>query len=393
MQCMISTRATADIVMLGTFAAWRAGTIQSRAIPFARILTDHGFRVSIVTTPWDDPGNAGQADIVDGIPILNTSAVQPRQALQAVRQQLQLVAQLRPQAVHVVKPRGFGGLAAERLLHSRNQPKIVVDADDWEGDGGWNDAGEYPVPMQRLFNWQEERLLKRADHIIAASALLAARARRLRPGDGSVSLIPNGISKSWREQLQRASMDQCLRDDHRILIYSRFQEFESGWIEAFVRSLGPKLTSPVEIVLIGATDRPRGAQHHSQMVTIANLGWVDRSELPATLASGTVAVFPLDDSLISRSKQSVKLIELMAAGCPIIASDVGEVRGTLGEAGLTIENGNPEKFATQTAKLLNDPGRRSTMSEQARARARQFDIETVARDLAAIYLKLGVNPR
>lgn len=392
MLCMISTHAPADIVMLGTFAAWRAGTIQSRALPFARILQDYGFRVVIVTTPWDEPGSAGQIDIVAGIPIINTQAISPLRTPLAVGEQLRMLSQLQPQAVHVIKPRGFGGLAAERLLHARQRPRLVVDADDWEGDGGWNDVGAYPVPMQRLFNWQESRLLRRADHVVAASALVAARASRLRADDSTVSLIPNGIDASWRQQLDRASRETRCPAVHRVLIYSRFQEFEPGWIDGFAKSLGSNVTSPLEIVLIGSTDRPRGAQQFSPNVTVTNLGWVDRRQLPATLATGNLAVFPLDDSLISRSKQSAKLIELMAAGIPVIASDVGEVRATLGEAGLTIRNGSPAQFASQTAKLLGDPERRAAMSELARSQAKRLDIATVAHDLPGIYLDLGVEP-
>src|SRR5690606_40643975 len=55
-------RRPADIVMLGTFGVWTRGTLQSRALPFARAITaSTGLDVAIVTTPWDAPDEIGRA--------------------------------------------------------------------------------------------------------------------------------------------------------------------------------------------------------------------------------------------------------------------------------------------------------------------------------------------
>ena len=53
-------------------------------------------------------------------------------------------------------------------------------------------------------------------------------------------------------------------------------------------------------------------------------GWVERSELPAYFGAAQVALYPYDDTLINRTKCSAKLVELMAAGVPVVASRVGQ---------------------------------------------------------------------
>src|SRR3712207_2312811 len=111
-----------DIVMLGTFAAWRLGTLQSRALPLAIELRRQGVRCAIVTTPWDLPTERGLRDIISGVPLINTSATSPTAAWSAVAEQVRLVRALRPRAVHVFKPKGFGGLAARSL--ARELPVI-----------------------------------------------------------------------------------------------------------------------------------------------------------------------------------------------------------------------------------------------------------------------------
>lgn len=389
---MVAKSFSADIVMLGTFSAWRAGTIQARALPFAGVLRDAGYQVAIVTTPWDEPSAAGQIDFIDSIPIINTRSTGSGTPIQAVREQCAWVEQLSPQAVHIIKPRGFGGLTAEWLLRRRQGPKIIVDADDWEGDGGWNEKGSYSIPMQRVFDWQERRLLRNADHVIAASRLLAARAKSIRGDASSVSLVVNGIDRS-RLQCFSEAKATALMDTSHVILYSRFKEFPGHWLREFVRQLDDQTHHPVELLLIGDSDKHRSIAGDQRNVQVRRLGWVERDRLPGLLASAPLAIFPLSDSLISRSKQSVKLLELMSAGCVVIASNIGEVAATIGTAGVLIDGLDPAAFASSVVRLLDDRDQVASLSELARQRAVTFAIDRVAAPIPNIYAQLGVYPR
>jgi glycosyltransferase involved in cell wall biosynthesis len=113
--------------------------------------------------------------------------------------------------------------------------------------------------------------------------------------------------------------------------------------------------------------------------------------LPELLGSGTLAVYPYRDSLITRSKQSVKLLELMAAGCPVIASDVGDVAATLGMAGLVLTGDHPAAFAAATVELLDRSERLHAMRAAGPRRvATCFTIERLADELRALYVELGL---
>src|SRR5690606_15656918 len=102
-----------DIVMLGTFAVWRLGTLQARALPFARELSARGLRCAIVTTPGDMPSERGVIETIDGVAVINTESAGLNPA-PAVREQLAWITDLQPKIIHVFKPRGYGGLAAQR---------------------------------------------------------------------------------------------------------------------------------------------------------------------------------------------------------------------------------------------------------------------------------------
>ncbi len=81
------------------------------------------------------------------------------------------------------------------------------------------------------------------------------------------------------------------------------------------------------------------------------------------------------------------LVEAMASGAPIVASDLEAFRQVLhgGEAGELFETGNPAGLAEAAARLLDDPARRATLAAAASAAVREFDWSVVARDVVRVY--------
>jgi phosphatidylinositol alpha-mannosyltransferase len=81
------------------------------------------------------------------------------------------------------------------------------------------------------------------------------------------------------------------------------------------------------------------------------------------------------------------LVEAMASGAPIVASDLEAFRQVLrgGEAGELFETGNAAALAKAAARLLDDPARRATLAAAASAAVREFDWSVVARDVVQVY--------
>lgn len=382
-----------DIVMLGTFSAWRLGAIQARALPFACGLSQQGLRTAIVTTPWDRPEDAGTIDVIDGVPLINTSQVRPLRAPAAVAEQLAWVRRLKPRAIHLIKPKGAGGLTARALMSVRRTLPVVVDYDDWEGDGGWNDVAGYSLAQRTLFNWQERDLIVKADHIVAANTLLAVRARHIRGERGRVSYIPNGLESGWRETLAGGrNTPPGSTSPPTVLLYSRFAEFPDDWVPRFVAALAERSATPTCFVVVGNQPGQIDNIEIPPSIVFDPLGYVARERLPEILGAADVAVFPYQDSLIARTKQSVKLLELMAAGCPVVASSVGDVPRTLGSAGVVLPTAEPEHFAETVVQLFACPDRLATLSLAGQDRARDnFSVERFAGELADIYRRLEIR--
>jgi phosphatidylinositol alpha-mannosyltransferase len=83
----------------------------------------------------------------------------------------------------------------------------------------------------------------------------------------------------------------------------------------------------------------------------------------------------------------IVLAEAMAAGAPIVASDLDAFRQVLrgGRAGELFETGDPGDLARAAGRLLDDPQRRADLSAAASEAVRIYDWPVVARDVVHVY--------
>lgn len=81
-------------------------------------------------------------------------------------------------------------------------------------------------------------------------------------------------------------------------------------------------------------------------------------------------------------------VELMAAGKPVIASNVDGLKQVVDGAGLIFEKGNDDDLAHKISLLLNDKCYYETISRQCRERASLYDITLMADDYKKLYREI-----
>ena len=108
-----------------------------------------------------------------------------------------------------------------------------------------------------------------------------------------------------------------------------------------------------------------------------------RSDVPAVLAAADLFVLPsLSEGL------PLALLEAMFAGCPIVATDVGQVRVALanGTAGILVEPGNPKALAAGLDRLLSDPAEARRLGAVAALHAAgEYDLSRMVQRYAGVY--------
>ena len=81
----------------------------------------------------------------------------------------------------------------------------------------------------------------------------------------------------------------------------------------------------------------------------------------------------------------IPVLEAMAAGCAVIASDSTGLVETVGEAGLLVGPADVDGWATAMDRLLTDPARRAELVAAGRQAVRHYDWAASADALAAAY--------
>jgi glycosyltransferase involved in cell wall biosynthesis len=281
---------------------------------------------------------------------------------------------LRPDAIHCFKPKAYAGLAAWTLWWLQRLglagARLVVDSDDWEGFGGWNELEPYSWAQKQFFAWQERWGLRHNDALTVASRTLQSIAWSLRVPPELVWYVPNGIG---RLQIVDGQPRTVHREGKTVLLYTRFFEFGlERVVSAFrqVREMRPVVRFLiVGQGLFGEETRFLELCHAAGLAeAVEYVGWNGVRSLPGHFERTDVAVYPFDDTLVNRTKCAVKLLELMAAGVPVVAEAVGQNTATIehGVSGLLVPPGDGAAFAAAVVRLLDDPDLRERLSRGAR---------------------------
>ncbi len=363
------------VAMIGPFGLRPKGTMSVRALPLAKALARRGHEVALFLPPWSFPQDAGKTWDEDGVHIENVP-VSPR-ALIGPRLVSRALA-WQPDVIHSFKPKAYAGLAAWQVWQLRRlgraHVRLVVDTDDWEGAGGWNEIENYPGALKRFFAWQELWGLKHNHAVTVASRALETIVLSLGRAPREVYYLPNGTTNLPTLEPIDVREKYGLHDAPVVLLYTRFFEFR---IERLMQ-VWARITEQVpgaQLLVVGrglfGEEKELLALAREQRMgeRLKYAGWVEPGQLASFFAAADIALYPFDDTLVNRCKCAVKLIDLLAAGVPVVAEAVGQNKEYIahGENGLLVSPGRVEEFACAAASLLHDRSLRQRLGSRARA--------------------------
>lgn len=192
-------------------------------------------------------------------------------------------------------------------------------------------------------------------------------------------LIPNGVAtNAYRRAYESHCKERKISQEKvQICFIGRLDEPRKGLgilLEAF-----QGLADKAELVVIGA------GKHHEQP-GVRYVGKVSDAEKAQILAASDIYVAPNTGG----ESFGIILVEAMAAGTAVIASDLEAFQAVLGNDetvanGVLFENGNSNDLRRVLVELIGDPKRRQALQQHGLARAAVFDWEKVATDIMRVY--------
>jgi phosphatidyl-myo-inositol alpha-mannosyltransferase len=347
------------------------GGVQEHIRGLAEALTDLGHQVSVISPADDDaplPGYVVPAGRAVPVPYNGSVARLAFGFLSASRVRRWL------------KEGGFDVLH----VHEPAAPSLSLLA-CWVADGPIVATVHTSIPRSRAMHAAEPILQSALEKIHGRIAVSeAARTTLVGHFGGDAVLIPNGVSVRKFEKAD--PLPGWPGAGGALGFLGRIDEPRKGFV-----------------VLLRALEM-LAAQRPGLRLLVAGHGDADESlaRTPAWLRDRIVVLGQVSDSDKVRVYHSVDvfcapntggesfgivLAEAMAAGAPIVASDLDAFRQVLrrGQAGELFRTGDAAGLAAAAGRLLDQPERRASLSAAASAAVRGYDWPVVARDVVQVY--------
>lgn len=317
---------------------------------------------------------------VASIPVVIGDRPHPARDLRAIRCLRSALRDCRPGVVHAHGVRA-GALTALALLPDRDRPPLIVTAHNAPPSAGF---------AAWVFARLERICARRGDLLLGASADLVTRwrsagARAAEP----VAVAAPAAAPPDEAAVRRARADLSADGLPVVLAVARLAPQKGLDVLVAAASRWRDRQPPPRTVIAGSGPLADALRDQAERARADVVLLGGRSDVPALLAAADVVVVP------SRwEARSLVLQEAMAAGRPVVATNVGGTAELTGDDGaLLVPPGDPAALAAAVSTVLDDPALAARLGESARMRSRAFPSEAdVVADAVARYRRLAREP-
>jgi phosphatidylinositol alpha-mannosyltransferase len=265
------------------------------------------------------------------------------------------------------------------LLHARRLSRAVTIGTfhAYHERPNWLYAHSRPI-----FN----KLFDRLDSLIAVSEAAYNFAHQMFPGD--YRIIPNGIDLNRFGQRHDPAPGSPVQATT-ILFVGRLDKRKgfAHLLQAFIKL---KTDYPhLRLQVVGPFTPKECAPYqeiarNEHVTDIEFVGYVSPEELPDFYHRADIFCAPS----IGFESFGIVLLEAMAAGLPIVASDIAGYRSLMAQRqeGLLIPPGEAVALAAALRRLLDQPQQRQEMGQQGRLKANQYNWDHIVDKILDVYL-------
>ncbi|MBN1594211.1 MAG: glycosyltransferase family 4 protein [Candidatus Coatesbacteria bacterium] len=295
--------------------------------------------------------------------------------------------------VHVQKCHPTASLPAVFASIMNHKP-VHYDWDDNETEILKCATPPYKRPYSQIgeFALVERRLVRLVDTISVASMRLKTLALMYGAAPDRLFDAPVGadLSHFHPGKPEKKEIDALGVKPPMVLYQGQLEEF--SFAEEFVQCAAMVRAEipDAQFMVIGGGSKLENLRRlaDDQGTHIDFTGYIPHQRVADYVRAADVCVATFPDNELTRCKSPLKIAEYLAAGKAIVASDMGDVRRMVSEAGLLVGPGDVRSLADNIIKLLREPGLRASLGEMARKRSEQeFNWERTTSNIVSAYDK------
>jgi glycosyltransferase involved in cell wall biosynthesis len=263
---------------------------------------------------------------------------------------------------------------------------------------------EVHEPIKRVyFPFMIRRAVKRAERILAVSQSTADDLDRLIPGSATKTVVTHlaartlGIGqKRWSSDATPSNLDIAARPMRERSSYGATQEeipskrLQSKPYVLFIGTLEPRKN--LDRLLQAWKQLSVDVRGEYRLIVVGAKGWMV-DQLPAQVDGSVEFVGHVSDQVLQGYLEGtvcfvypslyegfgLPVIEAMAAGVPVLTSNVGATREIAKDAALLVDPLSVNDIESGLRRMLTDSGYRRRLSEKGSLRARKFSWAKTAR--------------
>jgi glycosyltransferase involved in cell wall biosynthesis len=244
--------------------------------------------------------------------------------------------------------------------------------------------GRYGSSELDYHRWSLELALRCAA-VVTVSQFTADRIRHRFRQHPPLVPIQNGLTKRAVSDSERPIPQPY------VLYVGRLERKKNiaGMLRVFQRYLENEPNAPEQLVLggspgLGFSDIGKLLETEPLRSRVTLTGYLNEAALGAYLAHANAFLF-----LPHYEGFGMPVVEAMAAGVPVVASDIPALREVAGDAVEFVDPGEPDFAARTLASVLHDTTLRKRMGSAGRSRSQQFQWDEAAKRTLAALLAVG----
>ncbi len=251
--------------------------------------------------------------------------------------------------------------------------------------------------LQDVAVWRarERSILRAADAVVAVSPSVRAHAIRCGVAPDHAVVVHNGADLERFESLNGEPVRQRYQlGNARVVGFAGSLKAWHG-VDHLLRA-AVRLDTDVRVLIVGDGPERGKLEALASELRIADrvvfAGAVPHHAIPEHLAAMTVAAAPYRrqaDFYFS----PLKIVEYLAAGLPVVASEQGDLAHLVGKAGLMVTPDDAAELADALDKVLGDPELRRAMHFAARRHAAGMTWDAAAAQVEAALISAMARSR